>query len=84
MITVNFLAELDNGNIKSFKGFRIQYNDILGPFKGGIRYAKNIDINECSALAFLMTIKCSLYDLPFGGAKCGILIDPIMYIKNDL
>ena len=66
-IIFNFPVKLSNDNIEMFKGYRIQHNNILGPFKGGIRYHKDVHLDEVKALASLMSIKCSLQDLPFGG-----------------
>ncbi|MCB0386436.1 MAG: Glu/Leu/Phe/Val dehydrogenase, partial [Bdellovibrionales bacterium] len=67
---------LQNGDLKVFKAFRVQHNDSRGPFKGGLRYHPSVDLPHCRALAFLMTWKTSLLNLPFGGAKGGISCDP--------
>ncbi|MCJ7827867.1 glutamate dehydrogenase, partial [Patescibacteria group bacterium] len=64
---------LDNGKKKSFSAFRVQYNDALGPFKGGIRFHPQVNLDEVKALSFWMTIKCAVADLPFGGGKGGIV-----------
>jgi glutamate dehydrogenase (NAD(P)+) len=66
----------DDGDIEVRTGYRVQHNDVLGPFKGGLRYHPAVDEEECSALAIWMTLKCSLLDLPFGGAKGGVAVDP--------
>tara|TARA_B100002051_G_C16740297_1_gene643827 strand:- start:1917 stop:3230 length:1314 start_codon:yes stop_codon:yes gene_type:complete len=83
-IIFNFPVKLSNDNIEMFKGYRIQHNNILGPFKGGIRYHKDVHLDEVKALASLMSIKCSLQDLPFGGAKGGIKFNPRLYIDKDI
>ncbi|MFA5075843.1 MAG: Glu/Leu/Phe/Val dehydrogenase [Patescibacteria group bacterium] len=69
-------VKMDNGQIKNFEGYRVQYNDARGPFKGGIRYYPQSDINEVKALAFWMMVKCAVVDIPFGGGKGGIKVDP--------
>ncbi|MFC5970297.1 glutamate dehydrogenase GdhB [Halomarina salina] len=66
----------DDGRVEVVTGYRVQHNDVLGPYKGGLRYSLDVDEDECSALAVLMTLKCSLLDLPFGGAKGGVAVDP--------
>lgn len=66
----------DNGNVEIYKGFRVQYSTTRGPSKGGVRYHPNIDMEETVALAMLMTWKCALTNLPYGGAKGGIAVDP--------
>ncbi|MCX6402476.1 MAG: Glu/Leu/Phe/Val dehydrogenase [Actinobacteria bacterium] len=66
----------DNGNVEIYKGFRVQYSTTRGPSKGGVRYHPTIDLEETVALAMLMTWKCALANLPYGGAKGGIAVDP--------
>ena len=83
-IIFNFPVRLSNNQLKVFKGYRIQHNNILGPYKGGLRFHKNVDLNEVKALASLMSIKCALQDIPFGGAKGGIQINPNDYSNIDL
>ncbi len=70
---------LDDGQVKTFMGYRVQHNMTLGPGKGGIRYHPAVDLSETAALAMLMTFKCALVGLPLGGAKGGVQCDP-----NDL
>jgi glutamate dehydrogenase (NAD(P)+) len=76
VINVNFPLIMDDGSIKLVSGFRIQYNDALGPTKGGVRIHPESDIEEVSELAFLMTLKTALLGLPYGGGKGAIKIDP--------
>ena len=83
-IIFNFPVKLSNNNLQIFKGYRIQHNDILGPFKGGIRFHEDVHLDEVKALASLMSIKCALQDIPFGGAKGGIKLNPKKYSKKDL
>ncbi|MBI2046045.1 MAG: Glu/Leu/Phe/Val dehydrogenase [Parcubacteria group bacterium] len=71
-------VRMDSGKIKRFNAYRVQYNDALGPTKGGIRFHPDIDLEEVSTLAFLMSLKTSLSGLPFGGAKGGVEVDPKM------
>ena len=75
---------LDNGRIRIFRGFRVQHNDALGPFKGGIRFAADANEEECEALAILMTLKVALLGLPLGGAKGGIDVDPFSLSRTEL
>jgi glutamate dehydrogenase (NAD(P)+) len=75
-IQVSIPVRMDNGKLKVFKGFRVQYNDALGPTKGGIRFHPEETIDTIRALAAWMTWKCSLLDLPLGGAKGGIICNP--------
>lgn len=84
VINVNFPITLDNGTTKLISGFRIQYNDALGPTKGGVRIHPESDTEEVSELAFLMTLKTSLLDLPYGGAKGAIKIDPSVYSETEI
>lgn len=75
---------MDDGTTQVFAGYRVQYNDALGPFKGGIRFHPKVDINEAKALAFWMTVKCSLVGIPMGGGKGGVTVDPKKLSKNEL
>lgn len=81
---VNFPIQKDDGEIEIITAFRVQYNNTLGPTKGGIRFHQDIDLNEVSELAFVMTLKTSLVGLPFGGAKGGIRINPKNYSESEL
>ena len=71
-IIVNFPVKMDNGEIRLFKGYRIQHNNLLGPYKGGLRYHKSVSLDDLKALAAMMTWKCALMRIPYGGAKGGI------------
>jgi len=75
-LTVNFPVRMDDGSIRVFTGYRVQYNDALGPFKGGIRYHWNVSLDEVRALACWMTWKCSVMGIPYGGAKGGVICNP--------
>jgi len=83
-IIVHFPVKLDNGNVETFTGYRVQHNNALGPYKGGLRYHPTVDINAARALAMWMTWKTSLAGLPYGGAKGGIEIDPKLYSQSEL
>lgn len=84
VLAVNYPVRLDNGSIKLISAFRIQYNDALGPTKGGIRFHQNINQEEVSELAFLMSLKTSLANLPYGGAKGGVKINPKEFSEGEL
>ncbi len=75
-INANVPVRMDDGSIEVFSSFRIQYNSARGPTKGGIRFHPAVDSSEVDELAFLMTLKCAVVDIPFGGAKGGITVDP--------
>ena len=83
-IIVNFPVKMDDGRIEMFTGYRVQHNNALGPFKGGLRFHPAVDIDEVRALATWMTWKGALTNIPFGGAKGGIQIDPFKYTLNEL
>ncbi|HLT53217.1 MAG TPA: Glu/Leu/Phe/Val dehydrogenase dimerization domain-containing protein, partial [Flavobacteriaceae bacterium] len=83
-IIVNFPVKMDNGEVKIFQGYRVQHNNALGPYKGGLRYHPTVDIDAARALAMWMTWKTSLAGLPYGGGKGGIQIDPSKYSKSEL
>ncbi len=75
---------MDNGSLEVFEGYRVIHNDILGPSKGGIRYAPDVNLDEMKALAAWMTWKCAIANIPFGGAKGGIKCDPSKLSINEL
>ena len=75
-VIVNFPVRMDDGSFLMFRGYRIQHNNILGPYKGGIRYHPEVNLDEVKALAAWMTFKCALAGLPFGGGKGGISCRP--------
>ena len=75
-LTVNFPVRMDDGSIKVFTGYRIHHNTVLGPSKGGIRFSPHVNQDEVRALAMWMTWKCALVNLPYGGAKGGVIVDP--------
>ena len=83
-IIVNFPVQLDNGATTVFTGYRIQHNNILGPFKGGLRFHPDVDLDEVKALAAWMTFKTALVGIPFGGAKGGVTIDPRAYSEDEM
>ncbi len=83
-IIVHFPVKLDSGEVELFKGYRIQHNNILGPFKGGLRFHPSAGLDDFKALASLMTWKCSLIGVPFGGAKGGIKFDPRKYSAAEI
>lgn len=76
--------KLDNGKVKSFQTYRVQFNDARGPFKGGIRYHSNVSLDEVKALSFWMAVKCAVVGIPYGGAKGGIAVDPSTLSQNEL
>ncbi len=83
-ITVAIPVEMDNGSTRVFEGYRVQYSSLRGPYKGGIRYHRDADINEVRALAFWMTMKCAVAGIPMGGGKGGITLDPKGLSKGEL
>ncbi|MCL2846735.1 MAG: Glu/Leu/Phe/Val dehydrogenase [Firmicutes bacterium] len=83
-ITVSLPVKMDNGKQQVFDGFRIQHSCIRGPYKGGLRYHPNLDIENARALAAWMTFKCSLVDIPYGGGKGGIAVDPSQLSSGEL
>ena len=81
---VSVPTRMDDGRVHVFTGYRVQHNDVLGPFKGGIRYHPSVGLGEVSALAMWMTWKCSLVGLPLGGAKGGIACDPALLSRHEM
>ncbi len=83
-LSLSLPIKMDDGTIRVFQGFRVQHNNARGPCKGGIRYHPNVSFDEVQALASWMTWKCATVNLPFGGAKGGIICDPKLLSKNEL
>jgi glutamate dehydrogenase (NAD(P)+) len=83
-LIVSVPTRMDDGRVHVFTGYRVQHNDVLGPFKGGIRYHPAVNLGEVSALAMWMTWKCSLVGLPLGGAKGGVACDPAELSRHEL
>jgi glutamate dehydrogenase/leucine dehydrogenase len=83
-LTVNFPVRMDDGSYKVFTGYRVQYNMARGPSKGGIRYHPQVSLDEVRALAAWMTWKCAVVNLPYGGAKGGVICDPKHMSKGEL
>lgn len=77
-------VEMDNGTIQVFEGYRVQHSNIRGPFKGGIRFHQDCTLNEVKALATWMSLKCAVVNIPYGGAKGGIKVDPKTLSKREL
>ncbi|MGA9381986.1 MAG: Glu/Leu/Phe/Val dehydrogenase [Phormidium sp.] len=84
VVTVSIPVKLDNGQVEVLAGHRVQHCDVLGPYKGGTRYHPDVTLREVSALAMLMTWKCALVGIPYGGAKGGIALDPARYSVGEL
>ncbi len=84
VIEVAMPIEMDDGHIETFQGYRVQHNNIRGPYKGGLRYHPNVDMDEVKALAFWMTMKNAVIDVPFGGGKGGIRVDPKKLSAGEL
>ena len=83
-IIVNFPVKMDDGRFEVFTGYRIQHNNVLGPYKGGVRFSPLVNLDEVKALASWMTWKSALCDIPFGGAKGGISFDPHRCSSEEL
>lgn len=75
-LSVSIPVRMDNGSLRVFKGYRVQFDDTRGPTKGGVRYHPDVNLDEVTSLSFWMTIKCAVAGLPFGGAKGGIIVNP--------
>ncbi|MHA2217868.1 MAG: Glu/Leu/Phe/Val family dehydrogenase [Candidatus Hodarchaeales archaeon] len=84
IFTVHFPVRLDNGSTKMFVGHRVQFNDARGPSKGGIRFHPDLKVDHVSDLAFLMALKCAVVDIPFGGAKGGVVVNPKELSRGEL
>lgn len=84
IIEEDISVEMDDGSTKVFTGYRVQFNNARGPFKGGIRYHPEVDLNEVKALAFWMTMKCAVVGIPLGGGKGGVKVDPRKLSTSEL
>ena len=83
-LKVSVPVEMDDGHIEVFEGYRVQHSSARGPYKGGIRYHQDTDINEVKALAAWMSFKCAVAGIPYGGGKGGITVDPRKLSKGEL
>lgn len=83
-LTFNFPVRMDDGSLRVFTGYRVQHNNVRGPYKGGIRYHPNVSLEEVRALSMWMTWKCAVVGIPFGGAKGGIVCNPKEMSKGEL
>jgi len=83
-IKVSIPVKMDDGTLKIFEGYRVEYNNTFGPYKGGIRYHQDTEINEVKALAFWMVLKCAVVGIPMGGGKGGITVNPKDLSKGEL
>lgn len=77
-------VRMDTGSLRVFTGIRVQYSNARGPYKGGIRFHPQVTEDEVTALALLMTLKCAVVDIPFGGGKAGVIVDPKRLSKGEL
>lgn len=84
IIQVSFPVEMDSGEVKIFAGYRVQFNHALGPYKGGIRFHPQVSMDEVKALSFWMMVKCAVADLPLGGGKGGVTVDPKSLSEKEL
>ncbi len=83
-LIVDIPVQMDDGTIRHFEGYRVQHNLSRGPGKGGVRYHPDVDLNEVMALSAWMTIKCAAVNIPYGGAKGGIRVDPFSLSEGEL
>lgn len=84
IINVSFPVKMDNGDVRVFEGYRVQYNSARGPYKGGIRFHPATDLDEVKALSFWMTVKCAVVGVPLGGGKGGVTVDPAGLSETEL
>lgn len=83
-IMVHFPVRMDDGHHRLFKGYRVQHNNALGPYKGGLRFHQDVHLDDVKSLALLMTMKCSLVRVPFGGGKGGVKVNPREHSTNEM
>lgn len=84
ILNVTIPVVMDNGKLRVFQGYRVQHNNARGPYKGGIRYHHNVSMDEVKALAFWMAMKCAVADIPLGGGKGGIIVNPKELSEGEL
>lgn len=84
ILGVSLPIRMDNGSLRTFQGYRVRYNDSRGPTKGGIRFHPGVTLDEVIALSFWMTFKCSVANLPYGGGKGGVIVDPKKLSRLEL
>ncbi|MBL7159531.1 Glu/Leu/Phe/Val dehydrogenase [Candidatus Microgenomates bacterium] len=84
IIDINFPVKMDSGETKNFRGFRVQFNNARGPYKGGIRFHPQVNLAEVKALSAWMTIKCAVANVPFGGGKGGVIVNPKELSEKEL
>ncbi len=84
LLTVSIPVRMDDGHVRTFTGYRSQYNNALGPYKGGVRYHPGVNEDEVKALSFWMAIKCAVTGLPFGGGKGGVVVNPKDLSEGEL
>ncbi len=84
ILQVSIPIEMDDGGIKVFEGYRVQHSSLRGPCKGGIRFHQDVDLDEVKALAAWMSFKCAVVNIPYGGAKGGVKVDPRDLSKKEL
>ncbi len=83
-IVVNFPVKMDSGSYRLFHGYRVQHNDILGPYQGGLRYCLDLTLDDCRGLALAMSCRAALQGIPFGGSMGGIQFDPTQHSKAEI
>lgn len=83
-LIIHFPVLMDDGNFRLFKGYRVQHNNVLGPYKGGMRYHRSVSLDHVKALAAIMTMKTALIRLPYGGGKGGVKVDPHTLSQDEL
>lgn len=83
-LTTNFPVKMDDGTLKVFTGYRVHHNTVRGPTKGGIRYHQDVTLDEVRALSMWMSWKCSLMNIPYGGAKGGVIVNPRLLSQSEL
>ena len=84
VIEKEFPVKMDSGETKKFKGYRVQFNNARGPTKGGIRFHPQVDLSEVKSLAFWMALKCAVVNIPYGGAKGGVEVNPKELSQKEL
>ncbi len=83
-VKVSLPIQMDDGTVRVFEGYRVQHSNVRGPYKGGIRYHQQVDMNEVKALAAWMSFKCAVVGIPYGGAKGGITVNPAKLSQGEL